>query len=192
MNEIEATLTSKARITGCRYLLQEKLVNHASLRNFGNDELITLRILSVVNRSGDINLYRPILLIPQKDTIFSYIHKGAIAIGINLHSGGLTDIMMNGSSLNADLSAALETGFILPYWDDIISMVVRAHRELSEIPLVGWDIAITDNMPVILEGNVSPSLDIHQLPPYGPFVRTDFYYDFIHNLKASLKKDGGQ
>jgi len=40
----------------------------------------------------------------------------------------------------------------------------------------------TDDGPIIIEGNTSPSLDIHQLPPYSPFIESRFYELFMYNL----------
>ena len=41
----------------------------------------------------------------------------------------------------------------IPYWDDLISTVHRAHAFCPNVRTVGWDLAITDDGPILIEGN---------------------------------------
>jgi hypothetical protein len=54
------------------------------------------------------------------------------------------------------------TGTILPLWSETKTLAILAHRSFADRVLVGWDIAITDEGPLIVEGNSSPDLDILQ------------------------------
>src|SRR6185369_12906584 len=54
------------------------------------------------------------------------------------------------------------TGTILPMWEAALSLALRAHRSFADRALVGWDIALTADGPVIVEGNGAPDLDIVQ------------------------------
>ena len=60
------------------------------------------------------------------------------------------------------MAGAAITGTKLPQWDEVRELAARAHRAFSDRVLVGWDIAITPDGPVIVEGNGSPDLDIMQ------------------------------
>ncbi|WP_295086886.1 sugar-transfer associated ATP-grasp domain-containing protein [Ruminococcus sp.] len=44
-------------------------------------------------------------------------------------------------------------GTKVPYWREIVDLVIRAHKALPEIPTIGWDVAILPNGPVLIEGN---------------------------------------
>lgn len=44
-------------------------------------------------------------------------------------------------------------GFLIPMWDEILSMLEKAASRVPQIGYVGWDVAITENGPVIIEGN---------------------------------------
>ena len=44
----------------------------------------------------------------------------------------------------------------------------KAAMEIEQIKFAGWDIAITESGPVIVEGNDYPSYDFWQLPAHTP------------------------
>ncbi len=53
-------------------------------------------------------------------------------------------------------------GFQIPDFEKVIQMVTEASAVIPEVGLVGWDIAVTDNGPVMIEGNQLPGYDIYQ------------------------------
>lgn len=44
-------------------------------------------------------------------------------------------------------------GLQLPFYQDAIDIALKAHEKIKLIPSIGWDIAITPNGVVIIEGN---------------------------------------
>ena len=48
--------------------------------------------------------------------------------------------------------------------DKFIELAKKASLVVDEVRYVGWDIAVTDKGPVIIEGNEYPGHDIYQLP----------------------------
>lgn len=54
-------------------------------------------------------------------------------------------------------------GFEVPYFKEAIELVKNASTVVSEVKYVGWDVAITDNGPVLIEGNCYPG--IFQIKP---------------------------
>lgn len=58
-------------------------------------------------------------------------------------------------------------GYQLPMWDKVIDLSLRASRRLYEVAgkaFSGWDIAVTDDGPVLIEGNNAPSPNLAQRP----------------------------
>lgn len=37
---------------------------------------------------------------------------------------------------------------------------------MPQVGIVGWDVCVTDNGPLLIEGNDFPGHDIYQLPPH--------------------------
>ena len=44
-------------------------------------------------------------------------------------------------------------GYDIPYYKEAENMVVKLHKVMFRSHSIGWDIAITENGPVIIEGN---------------------------------------
>lgn len=59
-------------------------------------------------------------------------------------------------------------GFKLPYVKEAVAMCLEAATVVPEVRYVGWDVAITENGPVIIEGNPYCAHDFWQLPPHTP------------------------
>jgi hypothetical protein len=58
-------------------------------------------------------------------------------------------------------TGALVTGRVIAGWPDLAGLAVRAHRAFSGRVVIGWDLALTPEGPVIIEANSDP--DTHFL-----------------------------
>jgi len=50
-------------------------------------------------------------------------------------------------------TGGLIRGFNLPYWDEVKQVALRAQKSLPGFRSIGWDIAITDEGPLLVEAN---------------------------------------
>ncbi len=55
-------------------------------------------------------------------------------------------------------------GFRIPFWKETLEMLEKAARTMYQVGYVGWDIAITETGPVLIEGNNDPGYIGFQLP----------------------------
>ena len=160
-------LAAKSLVTPM--LVQQRLENHPDLKALNNGALSTVRVLTCLNEKGH----------PEVIGAAARMAIGANHVVDNLHAGGIaaavdvqTGVLGRASNLGADtrlgwldwhpVSGARITGTRLPMWDDVREFALRAHRGFADRILVGWDIAITPDGPVMVEGNGSPDLDIMQ------------------------------
>ncbi len=54
-------------------------------------------------------------------------------------------------------------GFKVPMFEDAVNMVKECAKVIPEVSYVGWDVAISENGPVIVEGNCFPG--VYQVKP---------------------------
>lgn len=89
-----------------------------------------------------------------------------LGLAASLHGWKLNDLAHHPTSGSPNADARL------PHWDDVRDLVVRSHRSSPGRRVIGWDIAITADGSVIVEGNVAPGLDLIQRTQ-GPSAGAD-------------------
>jgi hypothetical protein len=154
--------------TGPR-LIQPRLRNHADLLPLCNDALATVRALTCLDEKGRPELLGGVLrMAVGSNHLVDNLHAGGIAAAVDLETGRLSQA----SNLGIDCglgwldrhptSNARIAGVRLPDWEKFRRFAERAHEAFSDRIMVGWDIAITDDGLVLIEGNGNPDLDIMQ------------------------------
>ena len=71
------------------------------------------------------------------------------------------------------VSGAELTGLALPHWQAAKDVCCQAARLLYGMPLVGWDVAIGENGPVLIEANSIPGLEAVQYLDLEGFLQND-------------------
>lgn len=61
------------------------------------------------------------------------------------------------------VSGARFEGIQLPHWDDLHGLVQEAHALFPEFGVIGWDVAMTPDGPMIVEANDNPYHVLYQL-----------------------------
>ncbi len=61
----------------------------------------------------------------------------------------------------------------------MVDLALLAHERLGEPCFVGWDVALTINGPILLEGNDKFGVDLAQMPSGQPLGETKYGEIFI-------------
>jgi hypothetical protein len=59
---------------------------------------------------------------------------------------------MHTVSRHPDTGEVIE-GFLVPHWQDLKQLTVRAQASFPELRCLGWDVAVTEKGPVLIEAN---------------------------------------
>ena len=59
-------------------------------------------------------------------------------------------------------SGIIFDGYPLPFLKDAVDLCIKAHRLFYFNYIIGWDVAITDNGPLIVEANEKPGMNVAQ------------------------------
>jgi hypothetical protein len=96
------------------------------------------------------------------------LHAGGIGALVDIDTGRLgqasnlgSDARLGWFASHPDTGAPIE-GRVIPRWTETKAAALAAHRQFTDRVVVGWDIAILDDGPIIVEGNGNPDLDILQ------------------------------
>jgi hypothetical protein len=98
------------------------------------------------------------------------VHAGGIAAAVDLDEGRLDQATHMGMDARRGWidrhpdTGGLITGRLLPMWDEVRELVLRAHSAFNDWVVVGWDVAILADGPCLVEGNNGPDVDLIQRP----------------------------
>lgn len=160
------------------FLVQPRLRDHGAIADIGNGSLSTIRLITIVQPDGTIREFASMFNVPTRAALINNLADGGLAVAVDSARGVLRDAFTgapgNPRFTRNPFNGAPIAGRSLPCWRETVALAEAAHARLAAIAIIGWDIAITDRGPLILEGNHQISLNFHQLPPNGPFGRTAF------------------
>ncbi len=157
--EILDRFSSKAKQTGNDFVVGDLVRNHAVIRRtFGVKSLCTCRIATVMDKAHNTKIYMHIFRFATNvESLVDNTHAGGVCSVFDLETGVLgpaMDLNAKNVILNVPLTGASLKSVVLPYWHEAVNICVKAHQNVGCCVMIGWDIALTDTGPVIIEANV--------------------------------------
>ena len=111
-------------------------------------------------------------------------NAGGITSNIDLETGVLSKGILtyfDGNSLtwldNHPDTGSRISGVQVPGWEDIKMKILDTSAEISHLKYIGWDIVVTENGFVVLEGNNGPDIKLHQV--HVPLLRNPMTREFF-------------
>jgi hypothetical protein len=129
-----------------------------------------------------------------KNVVVDNAHAGGIAAAVDVATGVLGPASDLGISARLGwldhhpTTGARITGMKLPYWDSLRSLVTRAHSTVRGAVVLGWDVAITPDGPLLIEANGGPGLEIMQRANRQGFSRGRFGQLLAHHLELHSRE----
>lgn len=144
-------------------LVEEYVLQHSKMNELFPYSVNTLRIVSAYKNGKTTILFRAIRIGNGKNVVDNFNHGGMYSV---VNEKGIIEkpaIDKNGVIYTEHPVTKTEiVGFQIPYFKEAIAMVKEAAKVVPEVGLVGFDIAITEKGPVMIEGNQLPGYDIYQ------------------------------
>lgn len=162
-----------------RMLLQPCLRNHRDLLPLTPGALCTARILTFRVPGGRAQVLLAAYRMAVGDAPADNFHFGGIITAVDLSTGRLGASLRRRQHVLVPVERHPDTGtpiagYQLPYWRETLALARGALDAARGIPLVGWDVAITDDGPVLVEGNLASNPDIAQAPTGIPLSDTPY------------------
>lgn len=177
------------------YLVQPRLINHREITDLANSTLATVRVMSCRNESDDYEVTNAVFRMARSAaSVVDNFHAGGIAVNIDIQTGELGRGTRGAWGTVADgwYERHPETNVPilhrkLPCWPELIHFVQHAHSRLfSDQVVIGWDIAILDTGPCLIEANRAPDLDIIQRTKGGPIGNERLGRLLAFNLRRTV------
>jgi hypothetical protein len=188
MEELMAHFLELARVRP--YLVQERGTNHSAIADLGAGALCTVRMLTCETEDGRYEATNAVFRMSVGgNNVVDNFHAGGIAAPIDMATGELgsaTDMGLRPErgwcAAHPDTGAPI-AGRRLPFWRETKDLACRAHAAFSDRVVIGWDIAILERGPCLVEGNGAPDVDLIQRPCRAPLGKSRFGELLAHHLR---------
>lgn len=146
-------------------IFQQHVKQHSGLAAFSATAVNTLRILTTLTDSGEVEFPSVILKMGRGSSLVDNVGAGGIAAHVDLETGALSRgfVWPGKETYEAHPeSGAQIAGFIVPFWREALALAARAHQNLTSARSLGWDVAITESGPLLIEMNSYVAIPVFQ------------------------------
>ena len=157
------------------YIVQPCVTNHPEIADLSNGALSTVRIITCLDEHDRPEITHAVFkMAVGKNTTIDNVHAGGIAATVDLRTGELrpaTDLGIDprrGWCTRHPDTGAQISGRKLLFWTEALDLARRAHTPFSGRIVIGWDVALTTEGPLLVEGNGAPGVDLIQRPNGEP------------------------
>ena len=148
------------------YILQRRVIQSDGMNVLNPYAINTLRIVTI-NRNGQCYVLSSLLRVGTLKTgnVDNWA-AGGLAIGIQ-DNGHLKEYGFFKPDHGLKTSSHPDTGLVftdfrVPQFEEACKIACMAHRCFYNIQAIGWDIAITEDGPIFIEGNDNFEISLHQ------------------------------
>jgi len=150
------------------WLVQKKISSHQALRKINNSALNTTRIVTIRDKKGPIYL-TGFQAFARGTAVTDSGSDGSIYVGVDIEKECLKEygLYNTGDPVCTFLNKHPDSGitfkdYKIPFLKKAIQLCIKAHNLLYNNFIIGWDVAITDDGPIIVEANEKPGLNVVQ------------------------------
>jgi len=149
-------------------MVEEFVYQHSELDRMSPSGLNTVRIITQLDENDKVHILGARLRITVNSAVDN-MAAGNIAAPIDIKTGKLcgpgvySDITKSDEYHHPVTGTEIE-GFQVPMWEKTLSMIERAALKDTRNRSIGWDVAITDKGPELIEGNHDWCKLVWQLP----------------------------
>ena len=140
------------------FIFQELILQHEVLKKINYSSINTLRVVTYKNNKNELEILSGMIRVGRKGAIVDNAHAGGIVVPFNKETGKICheglQLIDNGGGIfykHPDTEVIFDN-FQIPHYTQVKEIVSKA-SSLFNIPLLGWDVAITPNGPIIIEAN---------------------------------------
>ena len=142
------------------FLVQETVIQHPEMNKLNPSSLNTFRIDTFIDKEGKVEIMSAYLRMSATDLHVDNISSGGYMVSIDLQSGklkkyGYSSFGSVGTLVLTEhpVTKTIFENFNIPYFNEAKEMLLKTAGLMPGLRLVGWDMAISESGPVLIEGN---------------------------------------
>ncbi len=170
------------------YIFEETVVQHQQLSHIYPCSVNTLRVDTVRDRDGVATPISALLRMGTGGSFVDNASSGGCFVGVHIDSGKLApyaySLPKNGGARfrkHPD-SGVVFDGLSIPSFDAVVELACSAARVVPDRN-VGWDIAVSKDGPVLIEGNSDYGIRLSEVA-YGGYRRNPVYNQMLADYRG--------
>jgi hypothetical protein len=138
------------------YLFQRRMAPHPDTVDVVGDQIGTVRMFVLADDEGPV-LLRAAWKIPGGESLAdNFWRAGNMLAGIDIETGRVTRVLRRTARSTQVVTKHPKTGasfegLVFPHWDEMRAIVMRGAAAVPSCHLQGWDVALTDRGPILVE-----------------------------------------
>ena len=156
------------------FIHQQCVVQHPLINKIYASSINTLRLDTYIDKIGKIHILSAFMRFGAGGKVVDNASSGGFYVSVDINSGTLAksghQLMKYGGR---EYTAHPDTGFVfggfhIPFFEEVKMLIIKT---VALIPdrMIGWDVAISQNGPLIIEGNDNNSLFMSDIA-YGGYL----------------------
>lgn len=136
------------------YVAEPVIENHPAIKEIHPDSLNTIKVVTLYLKNGPE--IQTAMIRFGNHTVVDNMHSGGMGAGVNIKTGCVetdaVDKHFQRFSAHPVTGKPIK-GFVVPDWEAVQQLALRAASVSPEMRYSSWDIAITPDGPILVEGN---------------------------------------
>lgn len=140
------------------FIIEQELSRHPGMV-FGNKSVNTLRINTLLDKDGNLHIFKPVLRAGIGDAVVDNYNAGGVEYAVDARTGVISMPGYCRGEMTAVYHPGTDikmVGYQIPLWKEIIEEVTQAAKAIPECRYIGWDVALTPDGVELIEGNHNP------------------------------------
>lgn len=176
----------KETLLNGEFIFQEGVQQIDSISKIYPSSVNTLRVETFIDNQGTSHILGAVLRLGSGGKYIDNVSSGGFFVPIEMKNGTLKKkgvrAMIHGGE---EIFEHPDTGFVfekfkIPFFDECKELAVKLATHFPN-RIAGWDLAITEEGPVVIEGNNQPGITIGELS-YGGYAKHPLF-DEMRGLK---------
>ena len=186
------TETATELLKSGTWMIQDRLKQHKTLDSLNSTSLNTIRVGTFLNQDGTVDIDYAVLRIGRAYSQIDAYAGGGVAVRVDLNTGQLSEFGQQKLKYSREpIAKHPDSGVAfrdihIPFWDEVRSMATQFASNAGKNRSIGWDVSITPEGPVFVEGNHNWDAHLAQVGAVG--LLSDSFIDRLHqetDLKIS-------
>ncbi len=172
------------------HFAEEKISQHSLLNEIYPKCVHTVKIWTLkIPRKGPLIFAAVLRIGTGLSGVDNFDNHGNLAAAINIKDGRAGECVNYFGERNITRHPQTNqviSGIRLPFWKNIKKLALFLADCCEGVNFVGWDIAITDKGPIVIEGNIAPDFVLIYQMTYNKWVNTKLFDKVISKNKRNV------